>query len=68
MGPSLKGVFGTMQSTNKGDTMADENYIRESILRPQAKIVTGYENASMPPFVFKEAQLDAIIAYLRTVK
>ncbi len=68
VGPALNGIFGTMQPTDKGSVMADENYIRESLLRPQAKIVTGYENAAMPPFVFKDAQIDALIAYLKSAK
>ncbi len=68
-GPSLKGVFGTMQPTNAGGQMADENYIRESILRPQAKIVTGFENAQMPMFGgLKDPQIDALIAYIKTLK
>ncbi len=31
----------------------DENYIRQSILQPQAKIVKSYTTAVMPPFVMK---------------
>ena len=46
----------------------DENYIRESVLRPQAKIVKGYTNVQMPPFTFNNDKIDAIIAYLKTVK
>lgn len=68
VGPSLKGVFGTPQPTSAGSIVADENYLRESILKPQAKIVTGYENAQMPPFVFKDPQIDALIAYIKSVK
>jgi cytochrome c oxidase subunit 2 len=68
-GPSLKGVFGTMQPLQTGtDVMADENYVRESVLRPQAKIVRGFTNVQMPTFVFKDPQVDAIIAYLKTLK
>ncbi|MBK8218760.1 MAG: cytochrome c oxidase subunit II [Myxococcales bacterium] len=68
VGPSMKGIFGTPQPTNAGSIVADENYLRESILKPQAKIVTGFENAQMPPFVFKDAQIDALIAYIKSVK
>jgi cytochrome c oxidase subunit II len=68
-GPSYKGLFGKQENFADGSNgTADENYIRESILRPQAKIVKGYENGNMPPFVFTDAKLDAIIAYLKTVK
>lgn len=70
-GPKLAGLFmkaggETMMS---GEAVTpDENYIRESILRPNAKIVQGYNTVTMPPFVFKDVQLDAIIAYIKSLK
>ena len=68
-GPSLKGVFGTMQPTmQSGEVMADENYVRESILRPQAKIVMGFTDTQMPVFVMKDNQIDALIAYVKSLK
>jgi cytochrome c oxidase subunit II len=68
-GPSYKGLFGRQEAMLDGKSYtADENYIKESILKPQAKIVAGYENGNMPAFYFKEPQLEAIIAYLKTVK
>ncbi len=70
-GPRLAGLFmksgGEMMSTGTAVT-PDENYIRESILRPQAKIVQGYNTVVMPPFVFKDEQIDALIAYVKTLK
>jgi cytochrome c oxidase subunit II len=69
VGPSLKGAFGRMEAIEGGTTVSiDENYIRESILRPQAKIVKGYTNAVMPPFVLKDNKLDAVIAYIKSLK
>src|ERR1017187_3361164 len=48
--PSLVGLFGkTVQLTGGGTVKADEGYIRESILQPQAKIVAGY-GPIMPTF------------------
>lgn len=67
-GPKLAGIYNTMQPCTSGEVMADENYLRESILRPNAKIVTGYTTVQMPPFVMKDDQLDAIIAYLKSLK
>lgn len=67
-GPKLAGIYGTQQSCMSGPVMADENYIRESILRPQAKIVTGYTTVQMPTFVLKDDQIDALIAYLKSLK
>ena len=67
-GPRLVGLFGRDESTNVGTIHADENYIRESVLRPQAKIVTGYTTTQMPTFVLKDDQIDAIIAYVKSLK
>ena len=49
----------------------DENYIRESIYEPSAKIVQGYASPSvMPTFkgTIKDTDIDAIIAYMKTLK
>jgi cytochrome c oxidase subunit 2 len=48
--PSLEGLFGkTVQLANGSKVLADEAYIRESILHPDAKIVAGYQPV-MPTF------------------
>jgi cytochrome c oxidase subunit 2 len=68
-GPKLAGIFNTMQPMATGPgIMADENYLRESILRPNAHIVQGYATVQMPAFVMKDPQIDAIIAYLKSLK
>jgi cytochrome c oxidase subunit II len=67
-GPALAGIFGHDVQLTTGSVVADENYIRESILRPNAKIVAGYTNVQMPAFVFKDDQLDALIAYIKSLK
>lgn len=66
-GPNLVGVFGKPQLLEDGRTVtADETYVRESILNPGAKIVSGYKNI-MPTF---EGQIDedGIIALVQYVK
>jgi cytochrome c oxidase subunit 2 len=67
-GPKLAGIFGHQENTSAGAISVDENYIRESVLKPNAKIVTGYTTVTMPPFVFKDEQLDALIAYIKSLK
>ena len=46
----------------------DENYIRESILNPTAKIVVGFDPV-MPTFQgrFDEDELAAMIAYIKSL-
>lgn len=68
-GPSLIGVFGSTVTFNDGTTaLADENYIRESILNPDAQIVKGHE-AIMPSFrgQLSEEQLLALLAYIKSL-
>ena len=67
-GPKLAGIFGKPESTTAGPVPVDENYLRESILRPNAKIVSGYTMVQMPPFVMKDNQLDAVIEYIKSLK
>ena len=66
-GPSLVGIFGVPQPMADGSSvMADEAYLRESILEPHKKIVKGYQPI-MPPYkdVISEEELDLLIAYIK---
>jgi cytochrome c oxidase subunit 2 len=70
VGPTFKGVFGSTAELTDGSTVTvDENYIRQSILEPQSQIVAGFQPV-MPTFQgqLKEAEIDALIAYLKTLK
>ena len=67
--PQLKGLFGkTVQLQNGATVVADESYIRESIVLPQAKIVNGFPPI-MPTFqgLVSEEQLLQLIAYVRSL-
>jgi cytochrome c oxidase subunit II len=69
-GPVLAGLFGKQVVLNDGRTViADENYIRESILNPQAKIVQGF-GPIMPTFQgqVNEEDLLKLLAYVRSLK
>jgi cytochrome c oxidase subunit 2 len=68
-GPTFKGVFGSRVTMSDGSTVSvDENYVRESIMDPQAKIVRGFQGV-MPTFKGKitDEQITWIIAYLKTL-
>jgi len=70
IGPSFKGVWGrTEQIENGPNIVVDENYVRESILSPQAKIVKGFP-PTMPPFqgVVSEDEIKSIIEWFKTLK
>jgi cytochrome c oxidase subunit 2 len=66
-GPTLLGVFGREEQMADGSTViADENYIRESILEPNARVVAGFEPV-MPTYQgrLKDEEIMAIIEYLK---
>ena len=48
VGPSLVGKFAKTERLERGgDVVVDEEYVRESIVDPNAKIVRGYQSAVM---------------------
>ena len=68
-GPSLLGVFGKpVLLETGGEAMVDEDYLRESILNPQAKIVQGYKPI-MPTFQgqISEETLLQILTYIQSL-
>ena len=69
-GPSLYGIYDQPRILNNGNkVVADISYLRESILHPQAKIVSGYEPI-MPVFAgqINEQTLGQLIAYIKSLK
>lgn len=68
-GPVLNGLYGhTVQLADGKSVTADDNYIRESILNPAAKIVKGYQPI-MPTFQGQVTEEDLIrlLAYVKSV-
>jgi cytochrome c oxidase subunit 2 len=68
-GPSLGGVFGSQVKLENGQTvLANESYIRESILTPQMKLVQGY-GPIMPTFqgLVNEEGLASLIEYVKSL-
>jgi cytochrome c oxidase subunit 2 len=68
-GPSLQGIYNKPVQLEDGrSVVADENYVRESILNPTAKIVSGYKPV-MPTFqgLISDEQLNALVAYVKSL-
>src|SRR5687768_14857867 len=58
IGPTWKGMFGKMETMADGRShKVDENYLRESMLDPAAKVVKGYA-PSMPTYQGKLSDKD----------
>lgn len=69
LAPALEGVFGSSVQLYGGDTvLADEDYIRESILHPRAKLVAGYD-PTMPTFQgqLSEEELTQLVSYIKSL-
>ena len=73
VGPSWKGLFGRQRKFTDGSSLlADENYLRESIREPTARIVSGFDKSDtgMPSYegVLSEAQIEALVQYIKTLR
>lgn len=72
VGPSLFQKWGYDEILDDGSKVAfDENYVRESMMLPQAKIAKGFPKPSpMPSFQgqISESELTAIIEYIKGLK
>lgn len=69
-GPSWKGIYGQEHKMSDGRSMkVDENYIRQSILQPQAMIVAGFEGI-MPTYqgLLRDREILALIEYIKTLE
>lgn len=67
--PLLENLYGRTVTLENGEKiLADENYIRESITNPQAKITAGYQPI-MPTFQgqISEEQMLQLIAYIKSL-
>jgi cytochrome c oxidase subunit 2 len=66
--PSLRGLIGREVHLQDGRTLvADENYIRDSILLPKKDVVAGFEPV-MPSFAgqVSEEDIQALVAYIHS--
>ncbi len=69
-GPSFKGLFGRTETMTTGEkVVADENYLHESILQSQKRIVAGF-GPIMPVFEgqISEKEVGYLIAFIKSVK
>lgn len=70
IGPGMKGIFGrTSELADGTKAKADENYIRESLMDPQTKLVKGYPPV-MPTFrgTLTDDEVNALVVYLKSLQ
>ena len=71
VGPTWKGLFGSERTLTDGSTVvADEDYLKESILDPKAKTVAGFPDIMPDNFGDTLTELDvaSLVAYIRSLK
>lgn len=68
VGPSLYAI-GTTAGTRVPGLSAEE-YLRQSIVEPDAYVVDGYSDGVMPAWgeVLSDAQVDALVEYMLTLR
>ncbi len=66
VGPSWQGLYGKTETLDDDTRIkVDEDYIKESVLKPNAKIVKGYAPI-MPTFAPSDKELNALIAFIKS--
>lgn len=68
IGPTFQDLFGSERQFEDGsEAPADEEYIHESIVDPQAKIVEGYDPVMMSYEQLSDDEIDSIIEFFKTI-
>ena len=70
IGPGWGGLYGSQVTLTDGSAVeVDEHYLVESIRNPNAHVAEGYLAGTMPSYdaLLDDDQVDAIVAYLRTL-
>jgi cytochrome c oxidase subunit 2 len=68
IGPTLKGIWARKTKLQGGATItADEAYLRESIVKPDARITDGFDDL-MPKAELTDEEVQQILDYLKTLE
>jgi cytochrome c oxidase subunit 2 len=75
VGPTWKGLYGhevevILPDGTEAKVVADEEYLKESILNPNAKIAKGFQANLMPIYEgqLSEDDIKAIIEYIKSLQ
>ena len=67
VGPTWQGLYESTIELDDGTTVvADDEYIAQAIVDPNAQIHAGYQ-AVMPAFPLTEQEINEVIAYIKTL-
>lgn len=69
VGPTWKGLYGSMVTLKSGKKVkANANYIKESIMKPKAQVVKGFQPIMPTGLISKKQNLNALVAYIKSLK
>jgi mono/diheme cytochrome c family protein len=71
VGPGWGGLYGSQETLADGSKVkVDDAYLIESIVKPNAKVVTGYPAGVMPSYetMLAADQVSAIVAYIHSLQ
>ncbi|HRY98491.1 MAG TPA: cytochrome c [Bacteroidales bacterium] len=74
VGPSIKGIYGKTETVITGgkerQITIDDEYIKRSILEPDADLTKGYTAGQMviPPPPLTDEEIAYVIEYIKTIK
>ncbi|KEX94952.1 cytochrome c oxidase subunit II [Pseudomonas umsongensis] len=67
LGPTWKGLYGrTEQFADGSSALVDEAYLKESILKPQARLVQGYPPV-MVAYTLNDDELTAVVTLIKSL-
>lgn len=68
IGPTWQNVYGHEVSLEDGSTVtADEDYLRESIVEPSAKVVEGFPPTMVPYDYLSDSEINSLIEYIKSL-
>jgi mono/diheme cytochrome c family protein len=68
IGPTWQNLYGHEVELEDGSTVtADEDYLKESIVNPSAKIVSGFPPSMVPYDQLSESEIGSLIAYIKSL-
>ncbi len=66
-GPTWENLYGSEQTFEDGSTAtADEEYLRESIVEPSAKVVEGYPPSMVPYDYLSDSEINSLVEYIKS--
>lgn len=65
-GPTMQGLFGSKRAFGDKEITADDNYLYQSIAKPNALIAPGYQPNFMPQFPMNKDEINSLVLYIKS--